>query len=123
MPSTASNVMEMEPCDDRIQTHLRAQEPVFRKPVNILLVEDNANDATLTQIALDFLRSIMIYIDWIAARTYCLSLPPGKYKDEQKPDMLLLDLSLPSKGWFWGTGGNGVAVRALWRYSRSDPDR
>lgn len=67
-------------------------------PVEILLVEDNLNDARLTQDLLheDKLQNRLTVVDdGVKAMAYLHGM--GEYKDRVLPDIVLLDLNLPKK--------------------------
>jgi len=66
------------------------------KPANVLLVEDNEDDIELTLEALDNSKlqvNIHVVSDGISAMEFLRR--EGKYADEQRPDLILLDLNLP----------------------------
>ena len=101
MPNNACTIIEFEPYTEVSKTHPHSQQYTMDEPLRILLVEDNASDAMLTEMALDSTfadyelytmdngKDVMPYLH-----------RQGKFKDEHKPDMLLLDLSLPTKDGF-----------------------
>ena len=67
-------------------------------PVEILLVEDNVNDARLTQELLheDKLQNRLTLVDdGVKAMAYLHGM--GEYKGRVLPDIVLLDLNLPNK--------------------------
>ena len=66
------------------------------KPANVLLVEDNEDDIELTLEALDNSKlqvNIHVVSDGISAMAFLRR--EGEYADEQRPDLILLDLNLP----------------------------
>ena len=70
----------------------------FRRPIEILLVEDSPGDARLTKEALDdssILSSLSVLEDGEAALSYLRR--EGRYEDAARPDLILLDLTLPKK--------------------------
>jgi len=72
--------------------------PVFGKPIEILLVEDNPDDAELTMETLREGRirnNITLVEDGVEAM--CFLYQEGPYSDAPRPDLILLDLQLPRK--------------------------
>lgn len=70
--------------------------PTFGRPVNILLVEDNAGDVRLTQEALKeckVLNNLSVVGDGVEAMAFLRR--EGSYSDAERPDLVLLDLNLP----------------------------
>ena len=68
------------------------------RPVHILLVEDNAGDVRLTREALKegkVANSLTVAPDGVEA--LAILRREGRYKDEARPDLILLDLNLPRK--------------------------
>jgi chemotaxis family two-component system response regulator Rcp1 len=68
------------------------------KPVEILLVEDNPGDVRLTMEALKegrLLNHVSVAEDGVKALAFLRQ--EGKYADEVRPDLILLDLNLPKK--------------------------
>jgi two-component system, chemotaxis family, response regulator Rcp1 len=68
------------------------------KPVEILLVEDNPADVRLTMEALKegrLLNHVSVAEDGVEALAFLRQ--KGKYADEARPDLILLDLNLPKK--------------------------
>ena len=68
------------------------------RPVHILLVEDNAGDVRLTREALKegkVANSLTVAADGVEA--LAILRREGRYKDESRPDLILLDLNLPRK--------------------------
>ena len=68
------------------------------RPVEILLIEDNPGDVRLTKEALKegkLISNLHIAEDGIEALAYLRK--QGKFKNEQLPDLILLDLNLPRK--------------------------
>ena len=66
------------------------------KPANVLLVEDNPDDVELTLEALENSKlqvNIHVVSDGISAMAFLRR--EGEYADEQRPDLILLDLNLP----------------------------
>jgi CheY-like chemotaxis protein len=68
------------------------------KPIEILLVEDNAGDARL---ALEAIREAKTpnNLSWVSDGIEALSFlrQEGKYSSSPRPDLILLDLNLPRK--------------------------
>jgi CheY-like chemotaxis protein len=68
------------------------------KPIEILLVEDNAADVRLTREAFDdakVLNNLNVVGDGVEAMEYLRR--EGKYADAIRPDLVLLDLNMPRK--------------------------
>ena len=68
------------------------------RPVEILLVEDNAGDVRLTEEALKedkVLLNLHVARDGVAAVEFLRQ--KGKYENAPRPDLILLDLNLPKK--------------------------
>jgi CheY-like chemotaxis protein len=68
------------------------------RPVEILLVEDNPGDILLTKEALEEIKianNLNVVEDGIEAMNFLKNR--GKYKEERKPDLIILDLNLPKK--------------------------
>jgi chemotaxis family two-component system response regulator Rcp1 len=68
------------------------------KPIDVLLIEDNAADARLMQETLKETKVIVklsIVVDGVEAMAYLRN--EGKYKNAKRPDLILLDLNLPRK--------------------------
>ncbi len=66
--------------------------------VDILVVEDNAGDARLIREVLNYnkiINSLSIVNDGVEALDFLHNR--GKYKNEHKPDLIILDLNLPKK--------------------------
>ncbi len=71
-------------------------EPII--PIDILLIEDNIGDITLTKKALSkskIMNNLIIIQDGDEAVQYLNK--QGQYKDAITPDVILLDLNLPKK--------------------------
>lgn len=71
---------------------------IIGKPVEILLVEDNPGDVRLTKEALKdskIINNLHVVMDGEEAMKYLLK--HGEYKENPKPDIILLDLNLPKK--------------------------
>jgi len=67
-------------------------------PIDILLVEDNPGDATLTTEALkDGRLSNRIHLAEDGVEALAFLHRNGKYGDAPRPDLILLDLNLPRK--------------------------
>lgn len=68
------------------------------KPIEILLIEDNAGDARL---ALEAIREAKVHnnLTWIAdgAEAMAYLRKDGKHSKVSRPDLILLDLNLPRK--------------------------
>ena len=68
------------------------------KPVEILLVEDNTDDVTLTQEALDAGKvSNNLSVAWDGVEALQYLNREGPYADAPEPDIILFDLNLPKK--------------------------
>jgi chemotaxis family two-component system response regulator Rcp1 len=71
-----------------------------RKPIEILLVEDNPGDVRLTVEALKESKmrhnNMSVVGDGVEALAFLRR--EGKYADAPRPDLILLDLNLPKKG-------------------------
>ena len=68
------------------------------KAVEILLIEDNPGDVRLTIEALKeckILNNLNVAVDGIEAMSYLNR--EGKFKDDPRPDLIILDLNLPKK--------------------------
>jgi CheY-like chemotaxis protein len=68
------------------------------KPIEILLVEDNAADVRLTREAFDdakVLNNLNVVGDGVEAMAYMRR--EGKYANATRPDLVLLDLNMPRK--------------------------
>lgn len=69
-----------------------------RRPVEILLVEDNPGDVRLIKQALKLYKmqnTIHVAADGTIAMDFLLKR--GRYQNKPKPDLILLDLNLPKK--------------------------
>ena len=68
------------------------------KPIEILLIEDNAGDARLAQEALREAK-VRNHLSWVPDGVEALAFlrRQGKYAGEPRPDLILLDLNLPRK--------------------------
>lgn len=69
-----------------------------RRPVNILLIEDNPGDVRLTQEAFKEGKmniQLNVVMDGVEALEYLHK--NGEFADAIKPDLILLDLNLPKK--------------------------
>ncbi|HEU0008617.1 MAG TPA: response regulator [Verrucomicrobiae bacterium] len=68
------------------------------KPIEILLVEDNAGDARLAREALRDAK-VRNNLTWLADGEEALAFlrRQGKYSNAPRPDLILLDLNLPRK--------------------------
>ncbi|MHA1498742.1 MAG: response regulator [Promethearchaeota archaeon] len=68
------------------------------RPVEILLVEDNPGDIRLTKEAMKeakIINNLNVVEDGVEALAYLRK--KGKYKNANRPDLILLDLNLPKK--------------------------
>lgn len=69
--------------------------------IEILLAEDNEDDILMTQKAFQtakFLNKINVVRDGEETLAYCKR--QGKYKDTERPGLILLDINMPKKdGW------------------------
>jgi chemotaxis family two-component system response regulator Rcp1 len=71
---------------------------MFGRPVEILLVEDNAGDVRLTREALKdgkVLNNLNVVVDGVDAMDFLRR--DGQYMWTARPDVILLDLNLPKK--------------------------
>ncbi|MDP8964556.1 MAG: response regulator [Cyanobacteriota bacterium] len=68
------------------------------RAVEILLVEDSASDADLTEEALGE-GKVLNHLHWVQDGVEALAFlhRQGKYSDARRPDLILLDLNLPKK--------------------------
>jgi CheY-like chemotaxis protein len=68
------------------------------KPIEILLVEDNAGDARLAKEALHDAK-VSNNLSWVADGVEALAFlrREGKHEKAPRPDLILLDLNLPRK--------------------------
>ncbi|MBF0276323.1 MAG: response regulator [SAR324 cluster bacterium] len=69
-----------------------------RKPIDILLVEDNPGDIRLTEEALKeskIVNTLHVVMDGVQALNYLFR--KGIYADARLPNLILLDLNLPKK--------------------------
>ncbi len=68
------------------------------RAVEILLVEDSASDADLTEEALGE-GKVLNHLHWVQDGVEALAFlhRQGKYSDAPRPDLILLDLNLPKK--------------------------
>ena len=76
----------------------RVMHPLLGKPIEILLVEDNPDDAALTTETLQEGRirnTIHLVEDGVEAMAFLHR--EGPYADSPRPDLILLDLQLPRK--------------------------
>lgn len=70
----------------------------FRKPLHILLVEDNPGDARLTTEAHNEIRglnSLSVVVDGVDALAFLRR--QGRHTNASRPHLILLDLNLPRK--------------------------
>ncbi len=68
------------------------------KPVEILLVEDSPTDVLLAQEALEHSKIVnVLHVVKDGVEAMAFLRKEGKYKDEPRPDLILLDLNLPKK--------------------------
>ena len=68
------------------------------RPVEILLVEDNPGDIRLTKEAMKeakIINNLNVVEDGVEALAYLRK--KGKFKDANRPDLILLDINLPKK--------------------------
>lgn len=89
-----------------------ASHPIYGKPIDILLVEDNDDEASLTIETLSEGRvrnKVNLVGDGVEALTFLRR--EGKYANAPRPDLILLDLNLPRR--------NGKEVLAE---VKQDPD-
>jgi len=68
------------------------------KPIEILLIEDNAGDARLAREALRDAK-VRNNLSWVSDGVEALAFlrHQGKYTQSPRPDLILLDLNLPRK--------------------------
>jgi len=70
----------------------------FRKPIEILLVEDNPGDVDLAREALENSKiDNLLHAVGNGEEAMDFLLHKGKYADAPRPDLVLLDLNLPRK--------------------------
>ena len=70
----------------------------IKKPVEILLIEDNPGDVRLTKEALiesKIKNNLNVVRDGVEAMAYLYK--QGKYQDKSNPNLILLDLNMPKK--------------------------
>lgn len=93
--SYAATAMQAEQQTDVIS------RPATINPFNILLVEDDASDVMLAEIALDATQ-LDYELHTLPNGSEVLSYlcGRGKYGDKPRPDVMMLDLSLPTKDGF-----------------------
>ena len=70
----------------------------LKKPIDILLVDDSASDAELTEEALSNSK-VVNALHWVEDGLEALDFlrQKGKYTNAPRPDLILLDLNLPKK--------------------------
>ncbi len=69
-----------------------------KRPINILLIEDNPGDVRLTQEAFkegSMSINLNVVMDGVEAIQYLRKKEP--FQDQAKPDLILLDLNLPKR--------------------------
>ncbi|MEI6180165.1 MAG: response regulator [Chloroflexales bacterium] len=70
-----------------------------RKPIEILLVEDNPGDVRLTKEALREAKlSTRMHVAYDGVDALAFLRREGAYAEMPRPDLILLDLNLPKKG-------------------------
>lgn len=100
MPYTTLNTAKEMPFPKSSSMSSRAGNK-NTSPLNILLVEDDDSDVTLTETALDAMNmDYNLYILRNGTEVLPYLYRQGKYYNKLKPDVLLLDLSLPTKDGF-----------------------
>ena len=69
---------------------------ISSRPAQILLVEDNYNDAELTRLAFE-MSKLPFFIHHVRDGIDCMAFlrKEGKYADVPTPDLILLDLNMP----------------------------
>lgn len=70
----------------------------LRRPIEVLLVEDNPSDVRLTREALKegrVISKLSVVADGVEAMDFLLRR--GKYLNSPRPDLIILDLNLPRK--------------------------
>ncbi len=75
-----------------------SSQPMYGEPIDILLAEDNQDEASLTieTLANGRIRNNVILVcDGVEALTFLRR--EGKYANAPRPDLILLDLNLPRK--------------------------
>src|SRR5438876_10380388 len=80
----------------RMPAEQQRMHPVYGQPIEILLVEDNPDDASLTVETLQEGRirnHVALVDDGVAAMRFLRR--EGEYADAPRPDLILLDLQLP----------------------------
>jgi two-component system, chemotaxis family, response regulator Rcp1 len=74
------------------------EQPLFGRPVELLLVEDNPADAQLTREAMRDAKvhnNLTVVPDGVEAMAFLRG--QGRYASAPRPDLILLDLNLPRK--------------------------
>jgi chemotaxis family two-component system response regulator Rcp1 len=82
----------------RMPAEQQRMHPVYGQPIEILLVEDNPDDASLTVETLQEGRirnNVAMVEDGVAAMKFLRR--DGEYAGAPRPDLILLDLQLPRK--------------------------
>lgn len=72
--------------------------PLMERPIDLLLVEDNAGDVRLTQEALkEGPVHVTLHVARDGEEALDFLFQRGKFVDAPRPDLILLDLNLPRK--------------------------
>ena len=91
------------------------------RPVEILLIEDNAGDVRLAREGLrecKLLNNLSVAEDGVKALAFLRR--EGEHAKAPRPDLIMLDLNLPEKGWARGSQGDQGGRRAE-EHSRRHP--
>lgn len=72
--------------------------------IDVLLVEDNEDHAFLVRKTIQSIAKDRFHVKAVADGEEAIAYIKrrGRYKDRERPDLILLDLRLPKKGWLRG---------------------